>query len=145
MIEKEKFIRNLNDKPKFQKKLFHYKSVLNISDSIINYNNEKANVLKKGLLNFYVNLDYDSLDKMESAKKYEKHILPLAHYLIEKEGFRSKGDFWKYIIFGGVIDVILHLSLSKYNYPLAVILFFILGYIRRKERIAKKKFFSINW
>ena len=143
----EEFKKNVSGKPHNEKKLFHYNSVLNISQRIILYQDEKANLLKEKLLYYFDELDeinYTIDNKIESLSR-QKLIEPIVEYLIKKEQFCTNGDLHILIVIGLVIDIGLYYFISPYYYPLFILLFFIWGLYRRKKAKKEGKYAAMFW
>ena len=131
------------------KKHFHYRSVNNLLGGIIKYNStQESNSLKEGLLDFFTELDeldYDLSDKIESINLYKNYLAPTGKYLIIKEGFRTKMNFKMNIVIGIIADIILVYSLTKYHYPVFLLLGLVFSIWQRHSCIKSNKFFSLFW
>lgn len=143
----EDFKKNVSGKPHDEKKLFHYNSVLNISQRIVLYKDVKANLLKEKLINYFDELeemDYMVNSKLTSTKLY-KPLLSVINYLFNKEQFLTKTDLHLLIIIGVIIDIGLYYFISVYHYPVFILLFFIWGLYRRKQAIKSNKYGNMFW
>ncbi len=145
--EREKFVSILENRNNEEKKLHHYQSILNISNGLISLSDSSSHYPIKELMLEYFNLikEFDYLvSQKESLVYYKKYILPIGQHLIESNGFRTKWDIFKYIFVGLIFDIIFQFFTNRF-YPIFIIIFSLIGYLRRKERIKKNKFFSIHW
>ncbi len=146
--ERLKFISNLERRDRSEKKLYHYHSVLNLSNGIIKYNDINSNSSKELIIKYFgeINELKDSLiDREQSFYFYKEYLLPVGRVLIKKADFRTKGDILKYIVLGIILDLIIFGFLLKSFYVVFTFIFLLIGYLRRKEKIRKNKFFSVNW
>lgn len=142
------FKSNLDSSNSNIKKRYHYRSTINLSNGLLN-NDESLDQFKKLLIEYFKhvkNSDYLLVDKMQSLKLYRNHLLPIGKYFTEKENFRTKWNIFLYALFGFVLDLIVFLfdfSINLHVYFTLVFVF--VGYLRRRDRIKKNKFFSVYW
>lgn len=132
------FIYHARDKSTEEKKLMHYKTVVNITNRIKDAKHSKTNEFKKNLYDYFnelEDLNYTIEDKLTSAQIH-KYLLPVIQFLIKKEDFKTPGDLHIFIFIGLTIDIILHFILFNYYYPIFLSIFTLLGIKRRIE--AKK-------
>lgn len=142
------FISNIEDFDLSEKRLYHYHSVLNLSNGIIRYNDINSNFSKELIIKYFeeINELKDSLlDREQSFYLYGEYLLPVGRQLIKKADFRTKADVFKYIVVGIILDLIIFGFLVKSFYVVFTFIFLLIGYLRRKEKIRKNKFFSVNW
>jgi len=146
--ERDFFLKNLKNSDNEKKKLFHYQSVLNLSIGLALLNNSASHNSSKELMLEYFNLmkqfDY-LLSQKESLVYYKKYILPIGRHLIYNSGYRTKGDVFKYISVGLVFDIILYQFLTNIFYPIFIIIFSLIAYLKQKKQKQKNKFFSLHW
>jgi hypothetical protein len=145
--EKE-FIENLTNRTEVEKKSIHYNSVLNISNRIILYNDEKAILLKEKLLNYFKEveeLNYKFHHKYQSSKLFNSYLLPILYYLIEKEFFVAGSNLKLYVLFGFLGDMFLYYFISGYYYPVSIFLFFVFGIYRRIKAKREGKYAAMFW
>ena len=147
IIEKElsNFILNLEMRSIAEKKLFHYQSVLNLSNGLMELGNSSSKSFKELLITYFksVNdLNY-LIDKEKSSALYKNHLLPIGRHLIEKKNFGSNGDIIKYILLGFILDSIMYYFFKTY-FLFSIVLIFI-GYFRRKKKKEEKKYISLYW
>ncbi|MBO6881931.1 hypothetical protein [Winogradskyella sp.] len=141
------FTTALLNKSNEDKKLYHYKSVINLSNGLISLNDSSSHYYFKEQMFDYFNLIKDSnylISQKESLMLYKKYILPIGQHLIKNNGFRTRSDIFKYIFVGVVLDFSIFFFLEKYYFIMTPILFFI-GYHKRKNKIKQNKFFSVFW
>ncbi len=149
-IEKEinNFVLVLENKNKKEKRLYHYQSVLNISHGLMKLSNANNHHAFKELILEYFSL-IKKLDYLVSQKEsliyYKKYILPIGKHLIENNGFRTKADIFKYVSIGLAFDLALFQFFTNKFYPIFILIFYLIGYIKQKEKIKKNKLFSIHW
>src|SRR5690554_3643934 len=94
-IKKEqlKFISSIEYKDNDEKKLFHYNSVLNLSNAIIKYNDESSNSSKELLIKYFKkinDLNNYLIDREQIIYLFKEYLLPVGHVLIKKAEFRTK-------------------------------------------------------
>lgn len=143
----EEFKKNVSGKPHDEKKLFHYNSVLNISQRIVLYKDVKANLLKEKLIGYFEEIeemDYVVNNKLMGAK-LNKYLLPIEQFLIKKEQFVTSGDIQLLTIIGILIDAGLFYFISNYYYPVFIVFFFILGFYRRNKAKKEGKYAAMFW
>ena len=144
----EKFIENLNGSEKSKRDYFHYRSVINIARAIKFYSNEKAQGLKKGLVEYLFEveeMDYTPAEKIQSALMYKEYIFPVGSFLIYRKGFITRAGFKFFILYGIIIDGILAYLVKGYYYPIFIVIFLVWGYYKQKTAEKENKLFSINW
>lgn len=144
----EQFLLDVGHKTDFEKSLFHYNSVLNLSQRILLFRDKKANLLKQKLVEYFNLLDeenYSIDNKYESSKLHNKYILPIEQYLIKKDQFITYGDLHLFIIIGFIVDLTLYIILSNYYYPIFILVLFLSGYYRRKQAQKNNKYSRIFW
>lgn len=145
--EKE-FVENLVNSTVYEKKLIHYKSVLNILNRIVLYNDVKAILLKEKLLGYFKEveeLNYTINNKYESSRLFNNYLLPILYYLIDKEFFVTGSSLNLFIIIGFLTDLSLYYFISGYYYPAFLFLFFVLGVYRRIKAKKEGKYAAMFW
>ena len=144
----KEFKANLQQKPKEEKKLFHYYSVLNLSNRIVHYEDLKAIKLKENLIEFFnelESLNFELNDKYFSSKLHNKYLLPISLYLFKKEKFLASSDLRFLIIIGVLLDATLVYFISNYYYPISTPTLLCLGLYRRKEAKKSGKYSKMFW
>ena len=146
--EQLNFISNIKDMDNDEKRLYHFNSVLNLSNGIIKYNDADSNSLKKLIIKYFEEINdlKDSLiDKKQSFYFYREYLLPIGRHLIKKADYRTKSDILKYIILGFILDLIVFIFIMNRYYIIFTFIFLLMGYFSRKRKIKKNKFFSTHW
>ena len=140
------FISNYEYSSEQTKQLVHYQSVLTVSKQIIRVNNSEANALKDLLLEYFDRIEkYDFSNhslvfielndkKRESIKLYNEYISPIGSYLMTESNleFKIKLPFGCFIFIGIIFDLIIYYFFRFKVYPIATIIFFIIGILYRK-------------
>jgi|SRR5690554_2196008 len=147
-IEKLKFISNIQNKDIDEKKLYHFYSVLNLSNSIIKYNDDSSNSSKKLIIDYFKkinDLKGYSIDKEQSIALFKEYLLPVGHLLIKKTGFITKASIFINITLGVILDILIFGIIFKQFYVVFTFIFIFFGILKRKKKIKENKFFSINW
>ena len=145
--EKE-FVENLVNSTVDEKKLIHYKSVLNILNRIVLYNDVKAILLKEKLLGYFKEveeLNYTINNKYESSRLFNNYLFPIVYYLIDKEFFVASSNLNLFIIIGFLIDFTLYYFITSYYYPVFLILFIAFGFYRRIKAKREGKYVAMFW
>lgn len=148
------FISNFEDSSERIKALIHYQSVINVSKEIIRFNNSEANNLKDILLDYFdivkdisFSIDENNYSefqkqKIESRKRYSKHILPVGRYLMTESEFKTKFPIGFYLFFGLLSDIIIYHNFSNEIAPLITIVFIGIGVLFRKNKKNENKLFA---
>lgn len=147
-IKEKEFVENLVNSSEVEKKLIHYNSVLNISNRIVLYDDEKAKLLKEKLLGYYQEieeLDYTIGHKYQGSKMFNNYLLPILYYLIEKEFFLAGSNLKLFIIIGFLADLSLYYFIAGYYYPVFLFLFFVFGIYRRIKAKKEGKYAAMFW
>ncbi|KRO67786.1 MAG: hypothetical protein ABR84_03455 [Cryomorphaceae bacterium BACL21 MAG-121220-bin10] len=142
--ELEKFIFNLNKLSSRERRLYHYRSTINLTNGLLSLNNSETELFKRYILEYFTSVkSINGLITLEtSLSLYKNYLLPVGQYLIKKKEFRTRLDIVKYILSGILFDCIL---LYFFNFCFTTPLFILIGFIKIRKKIKKKQFFSINW
>lgn len=138
---------NISKKVGNEKSYFHPNSVMNISNRIVLYNDEKANELKQKLLDYFLeieSMDYNIENKYKSSILYN-YLLPLRSYLLYNDQFIAKADLHLLVIIGFVFDLVFYKFFLSRFIPIFIILFSIFGIYRRIRAKSKGKFSAMFW
>lgn len=143
----EEFREKVYSKTESEKSLFHYRTVLNISQEIILQKDPKSNSLKIELINYFNELEKNHyvIDSKLISSKLHKHLLPIVQHLILKNKFITNGYLHLFILIGIVLDFILFYFLDQYYYPIFILLFLVLGLYRRKQAKRNGKYAAMFW
>ncbi|MEX0997114.1 MAG: hypothetical protein WDZ45_08705 [Flavobacteriaceae bacterium] len=147
-LKANEFIEALSNKTESERLLFHYNSVLNFSNRIIFYNDEKAIILKEKFLDYFQEieeLNYTINHKYESSRLFNNYLLPILYYLIEKEFFVPGSNLKLYIIIGFLADFSLYYFISGYYYPVFLLLFIVFGFYKRIKAKKEGKYAAMFW
>ncbi|MDA9970483.1 hypothetical protein N9E56_01470 [Flavobacteriaceae bacterium] len=140
------FTRILENKNESERKLYHYRSVLNLVNGLLLVGHKNSLSLKKLMIEYFKSLEELNylMDQTNSLQFYKNYLLPVGQYLAEARGFRSKSDIFKYIILGLVIDFSVFFIFEFKLFGFTLVLFLI-GYNKLRRKKKSNKFFSINW
>lgn len=147
-LKVEEFKEGLSNKPDSEKRLFHYNSVINISNRIVFYNDKKAIELKEKLINYFHEIEemnYIIETKYKSSTLFSNYFLPCLFYLYDKEKFLASSDLRLFIIIGFITDLVLYYFVSGYYYPVFILLFSIFGYYKRINAKKEGKYAAMFW
>lgn len=141
------FINTTSEKSKYQKRLFHFHSVINLAEGLVQLKNDDLNEPYKVLMMDYfeqIKNDNYQIGHPDSLNYFNKYLLPIGKHMIRQQQFGSNLIILKYFFIGLIMDIVLSLIIDKtliVFLPSLTILFF----FRRKFKIKQKRFFSINW
>ena len=145
--ELQKFILNLENADEIIKKRYHYGSVINLSNGILLYSDGVTASLKQNIIEYFevVNsLNYLLIGKVKSMELYRKHLQKTGNYLIKNSNFSTRFDFITYSFTGIIFDIIFYYS-AGYLFIVFTPIMTIAGFIRRRVRMKKNKYFSHYW
>ena len=142
-ILKEKLQTFSLDNEEMEKSMIHYKSVLNVSNCLIKYNDDNAKYLKKKLID-YMDLikktECNDLDDLESLKLFRDYILPSAKYLYNKEKFVYHAQLFITTIMGFVIDLCIYYFITDFFIPIFTLSTYFIALDKRKQAKIRKKY-----
>ena len=146
--ETQSFLDRIENMSPEEKKLFHFRTVMNFSKGIKNMRAKESDPLKELLISYFKelkDLDYTILNKEESFTLYKKYLFRIGQYLIKQKDFRTRGSVVAYIVLGLLIDLVPHYYYTYEFYPIASIALVLVGYYRRAIKKKQGEYFSPWW
>jgi len=144
----QNFLDKIEGKTLKEKKLFHFRTVINFSYGIKYMKTKKADSLKMLLMNYYdelEGLDYSILNKQESWSLYKKYLHPIGKFLIDEKDFRSRASIYIYIHLGILVDFLSYYFFNYKFYLLASLIMIFVGYYKLEIKKKEKKYFNPFW
>ncbi len=149
--KKNQFINHFKKVDDKLKKQIHYNSVLNITDGLLRIKNKRDSRDYLELVSEYFEVIENielPINKLASLKLFNKYLYEPSKYLMFKGNFISNTDFQRVTFFGFVLDLILfflgYLE-SIFFVPIFTMIFFIIGFLKKRKAIKEGRFFNNRW